>query len=380
MKAGDRQEQLATLNSIGEILNREPDFENAVPEALELLVGLMGLSTGWVFLSNTSQGDSHQGSFSLAASTGLPPALARNERGPLCSDSCECQGLLRKGRLDRGVNMVTCSRLAEAEGDRGGLVLHASVPLLGSEGPIGILNLAAPGDARFGSDTLSFLAAVGKQLGIAFERSRLQAQRTREASYTAALEERERLAKQMHDSLAQLLFAADLSLQTALVANASAEPSAAVQRAAEAVQGALTELHGLVEVKRPADLSNGLLPGLSRLAQRTGGGQMHVHLDAQPLEVHGAAAEASYRIAQEAVGNALRHCRGQNVWIRLRRVRDDLQLMVSDDGKGFDPAGPHGGLGLAGMRQRAAAVGGVLQIDSSGDGTTVSLEVPWQHD
>jgi two-component system NarL family sensor kinase len=380
LKVGDRQEQLATLNSIGEILNREPEFGHAVPEALERLVRLMGLATGWVFLSNTRQGDSHQGSFSLAASTGLPLALSAGDRRPLCKGSCECQGLLRRGRLDRGVNMVTCSRLADAEGDRGGLELHASVPLLGSEGPVGILNLAAPGDARFDPDTLAFLAAVGKQLGIAFERSRLQAERTREERYTAVLEERERLARRMHDSLAQLLFAADLSLQSALAEAPEGGASPALERAAEAVRSALADLQGLVEVQRPADLSSGLLPALGRLAQRTGGGEVRVHLDAQPLEAFGEVAETLYRIAQEAVGNALRHGRARNVWIGLRRTDQGLRLQVGDDGVGFETGSAHGGLGLDGMRRRAGSAGGELRLESGPDGTTVGVEVPWQPD
>jgi two-component system NarL family sensor kinase len=377
LKLGDRQDRLSTLNSIGEILNREAEFERALPRALEKLVRLVGLSTGWVFLSNTSQGDSHQGSFSLAASTGLPPALARNRGAPLCSGSCECQGLLRKGKLDRGVNMVTCSRLAGSQGDRGGLELHASVPLLGAEGPVGILNLAAPGDARFDSETLAFLAAVGKQLGVAFERSRLQAQRTLEARYTAALEEREQLARRMHDSLAQLLFAAELSVQSALAEASSDPPSPALQRAAESIRAALADLQGLVEVQRPADLSSGLAPALTRLAQRTGGGETQVHLDSQPLEVDGPVAEALYRIAQEAVGNALRHSGCANVWISLRRAGDALHLEVSDDGRGFEIGASHGGLGLDGMRRRATAAGGSLRVESGNGGTSVMAEVPW---
>ncbi|HEX7005139.1 MAG TPA: GAF domain-containing sensor histidine kinase [Trueperaceae bacterium] len=379
MRVGSRQEQLEVLNTLGEVLNREPEFERALPEALERLVRLMGLSTGWVFLSNTSQGDSHQGSFSLAASTGLPPALERDDREPLCSGSCDCQGLLRRGKLDRGVNMVTCSRLAKARGDRGGLELHASVPLLGAQGPVGIVNLAAPGDTRFEASTLTFLAAVGKQLGIAFERSRLQARRTREARYTATLEERERIARQMHDSLAQLLFAADLSLQAALDEQGE-DPSPSLVRAAEAVAGALADLRGLVEVQRPADLSSGLLPALSRLAERTGGGSVRVHLDSQPLDAFGRAAETLYLVAQEAVGNALRHGECTNIWLRLEAVEDRLRLTVADDGKGFDPHRAAGGLGLQGMHDRTKGAGGSFAIESGQDGSRVVAEVPWRTD
>lgn len=370
------------LNILGEILNRESEFEEALPEALERLVRLTRLSAGWVFLSNTSHGDSHGGSFSLAASTGLPPALEQDERRPLCSGSCECQGLLRLGKLDRGVNMVTCSRLAQAEGDRGGLELHASVPLLGAQGPVGILNLAAPGDARFPKGTLTFLAAVGKQLGIAFERSTLQARRNREARYTATLEERERLARQLHDSLAQLLFAADLSLQAALAEESQrvargATSSPTLQRAADAVSGALSDLRGLVEVHRPADLSNGLLPALARLAERTGAGSAQVHLDSQRYDVRGSVAEALYRIAQEAVGNALRHSGCANIWLRLQASGGHLRLELADDGQGFDPQRSGGGLGLEGMQERAKGAGGWLQIDSGKHGTRVVAEVPW---
>ena len=376
MKVGSRQEQLEVLNTLGEVLNREAEFEKALPEALDRLVRLLGLTTGWVFLSNTSQGDSHQGSFSLVASTGLPAALEVDERAPLCQGSCDCQGLLRQGKLDRGVNMVTCSRLAKAVGDKGGLELHASVPLLGADGPVGIINLAAPGDARFEKSTLTFLAAVGKQLGIAFERSRLQARRTREARYTAALEERERLAREMHDSLAQLLFAADLSLQSALTEQ-GANRSTALERAADAVAAALIDLRGLVEVQRSADLSTGLLPALSRLAERTGSGATQVHFDSQRHEVHGRTAEILFRVAQEAVGNALRHSGCANIWMRLQATEGRLRLTVIDDGGGFDPSSAGGGLGLEGIRQRVGQAEGYVTIESGAEGTRLVAEVPW---
>src|SRR5690606_17115371 len=135
------------------------------PRALERLVALVGVTAGWMFVTTVDAGDTHEGSFRLAAATGLPPALEHDDRAPLRHDRCECQRRLQGGGLDRGVNMVTCSRLRDAEGDKNGLVMHASVPLLGRRGPVGILNLAAPGATHFSEETLAFLSVLGRQLG-----------------------------------------------------------------------------------------------------------------------------------------------------------------------------------------------------------------------
>ena len=378
MKLQTPLEQLTTLNAIADLLNREPSFANSIGPALETLAELVGLSSGWVFVTNALEGDAHRGTLRLAAYCGLPPALDREGQANLNRGSCECMGMFGRGQLDRGVNMVTCSRLQWAVGDKGGLEVHASVPLLGQRGPVGILNLTAPGDLRFDEETLSFLSAVGKQLGTAFERSRLQEARTEEARYAAALEERQRLAQEMHDSVAQLLFAADLSLRVAQEQPEESARQRAIHNSSDILQTALSELQGLVEVLRPADLSFGLDNALLRLAQRTSG-SLDVHLDAADIEVDPEVADGLYRIAQEAVHNALRHSGGRSVHIQLRRTPAALLLAIEDDGVGFDQTSSPGGLGLAGMRDRAAALGGNLDIGARpGGGTRVQVEVPWQ--
>jgi len=380
VRAPTRLQRLAALTAIADVLNAAPTFEEAAPEALGRLLPRVGLSTCWMFLSNVAEGDTHQGSFRLAASTGLPPALARDDKAPLRSERCECQRLLERGKLDRGINMVTCSRLRDAAGDKGGLRIHASVPLPGRGGPVGILNLAARGDTRFDDETLAFLSAVGRQLAVAFERSRLLSERTEHARYAAALEERQRLAQQMHDSLAQLLFAADLSLEVAEQHPDADRRAAAVADASTSVRDALAELRALVEVMRPADLSTGLRPALQRLAQRIGG-SLRVQLELAEAEPPPAPAEVAFRAAQEAVHNSLRHAAATRLWLRLERAPGILRLVVEDDGTGFgdDPEAVVGrGLGLAGMRQRAGALGGTLRLgDRRGGGARVVMEVPW---
>jgi two-component system NarL family sensor kinase len=359
-----RLKELATLNQILEVLNKRADFKEALQAALEELVELLGLSTGWVFVSQVEPGDARQGQLALSVSTGLPPALAAEDRRCLREKSCDCHWLFRQGALDRGVNIVTCSRLESAQGDKGGLEVHASVPLLTKDGPVGILNLAAPGREPFDAETLEFLTAVGRTLGLAFRRARLQEQQLREREALAALEERARLAREMHDSVAQLLFAAELSLKVAR--ESPKQQEAALERSTELVGAALAELRGLVELLRPADLSQGLYPALCRLADRVNG-VVRVHLDAQNLELPERVAESLYRIAQEGIHNALRHARPKNLWIRLDLHRGQARLRVEDDGRGLSEEVARG-LGLLSLEQRAAALGGSLRVSNRARG------------
>lgn len=376
MNGDVRLERLATLNAIGEILNREADFRAAAGEVLQRLTELTRLSSGWVFVTTVERGDAHEGGFRVAAAVGLPPALAAETCHPLREGRCECQGMLRRGELERGVNMVECSRLATAAGDRGGLVIHASVPLLGRAGPVGILNLAAPGERRFDEETLQFLAAIGKQLGAAFERWRLQEARTEQARYAATLEERQRLARAMHDSLAQQLFAAELSLQVAQASPDAGVGRDAVARAAGLVSQSLAELRSLVEVMRPADLSSGLAAALARLAERVSpaGPRVTLEISAGPLEPEAEA--ALFLIAQEALLNAVRHAAPTRLWLRLDEGDGTVRLRVEDDGRGL-PAEPVSGVGLESMRDRTRSLGGAFRIaPREGGGTVVEARLP----
>lgn len=370
-----RLDELAALNVVGEILNREPSFAVAAERTLERLVALLALEAGWVFVTGANGSDGADGTLAVAATTGLPPALASDDAAALRCGGCDCHTLFHAGRLDAGVNIVYCSRLAAAVGATGGLEIHASVPMLGARGPVGIMNLAAPGRRRFDEATLAFLTAVGRQLGIAFERATLSELRHREARYTAALEERQRVATLVHDSVAQSLFAAELTLRTVLL-GAGADDR--IETAVGLVGEALERLRALVEVLRPMDDQIPLNVMLDRLAQRLSGA-IDVRLDVGAADVAGPAAPVLYRIAQEATLNALKHARARTLWLRLE-VRDGTAtLTVGDDGVGTTAdaeAGP--GLGLRGMRDAATGAGGSLELrERRGGGTVVVARVPW---
>ena len=132
--AQQRITELTTLNTLAQTLNRAIDLRDALDTALAHIVELMGLSTGWIFLKGEGE------SYTLAARHNLPPAISYP--GGAWEDDCDCQELCGAGKLDRAVNMVRCSRLRNAVGDKRGLAQHASVCLRSGDELLGILNVA----------------------------------------------------------------------------------------------------------------------------------------------------------------------------------------------------------------------------------------------
>lgn len=200
----------------------------------------------------------------------------------------------------------------------------------------------------------------------------------------AVAQERNRIARELHDSVSQSLVAASYNADT-LPSLVDTRPEEAHERAEEIRQltrGALAELRTVLFELRPQAIERTALRDLLRqLADAAGGrGRIGVSLalsgdgDDPPPAVK----TAMYRIAQEALNNVVRHARAKHAWLRLDRRRDRTSLTILDDGVGFDPAAVHGDhIGLAIMRERAAEVR--LGIDVAaviGGGTKVTVSWP----
>jgi NarL family two-component system sensor histidine kinase LiaS len=204
--------------------------------------------------------------------------------------------------------------------------------------------------------------------------------RTREQ--LATLEERNRLARDLHDSVKQEIFAATMTLGAAQ-ALWEQDAETARQKVGDAfalARKAQQDLTALIQELRPPDLEGrGLIEALeehvARWAQRSGmeaefGGEVP---DALSLE----AEQALFRVAQEALANVAKHSGACRVAVTLARAEDKVILTVRDDGCGFDVhTGGGAGLGLRSMRERVVALGGDLTLDSGGDGTEVRAAVP----
>src|SRR5579875_3312397 len=179
-----RDDPVSILHTVAATLNQVPDVREAMTRILPRLTRALGLHTAWMFLFET-------GSTQVAdvAYTGLPPALRERRARPLREGACRCQDSFRAGELTRAVNIVRCTRLKRATGDKGGLVFHASVPLLSKDRRLGILNVASPGRELFSAEVLRVLSAVGQQVAVAVERSGLFREASRRAEMAGRLEQ-----------------------------------------------------------------------------------------------------------------------------------------------------------------------------------------------
>jgi signal transduction histidine kinase len=244
---------------------------------------------------------------------------------------------------------------------------------------IGVLVLAHPRPDAYGAAAVGQLEPFVSPVAIALENERLR-QRARRA---AMLEERSRVARELHDAVTQTLYSASLiaeALPDALERD-RARAALGVAELHRLTTGALAEMRALLIELRPKALTEASLGKLLQLL-----GAALQSRSAIPITVTivrdctlaPAVQLACYRIAQEALNNAVKHAAAREVLVSVDCTPDKVLLRVSDDGRGFDPApAPDGGLGLGILRERASEIGAQLTIDSApGAGTTVTLH--WQ--
>jgi signal transduction histidine kinase len=246
---------------------------------------------------------------------------------------------------------------------------------------LGELYLSGTASGRFSAADQKIVEMLASHAGIAIATARLY-QRAQEL---AVLEERERVARELHDAVSQTLFSMVYEARAASD-RAVSEPGAAteaLQRLEEQAASALSEMRGLVYALRPKSLErDGLVATLADhvdALRRSHSVVIDLVLEADP-QLSLDEEVALLRIAQEALQNALKHAGGAGATVTLRRTRAGTELAVRDDGEGFDidqlPRTVRT-MGLSTMRDRAAAIGASLDLDSApGDGTEVRVFLP----
>ncbi len=256
------------------------------------------------------------------------------------------------------------------------------VPIVARGEVIGALYLTEKAGApTFSADDERLIELLAAHAAIAIENARLY-ERSRELSI---VEERNRLARELHDSVTQRLFGVALAAESAstLLERDRAAAATELRRVSELARGAMEELRAVVFELRPASLeAEGLATVLRKhvdVLKRVSGRAIELRVGEPPRLPAGPAAQV-LRIAQEALGNALRHANAERIEVRLDNGGGRLVLSIKDDGRGFDTAARDvrgQRLGLTSMEERAGELGGRLAIDSTpGAGTTVRLEVP----
>jgi signal transduction histidine kinase len=276
---------------------------------------------------------------------------------------------------DAAADSRVAHQITDAEQIRS--LVHVPIVVDGQVFGVFGINYVAP--RRFVGDEQRLLLALAHRAGLAIENARLYA-RAREA---AALEERQRLARDLHDAVTQTLFSASL-IADVLPAIWRRDPTQGAARLEELRvlnRGALAEMRTLLLELRPDALLESDLPDLLRQLVEAFHGRVRVEAS---LDVHGDrkveadVQVALYRIAQEALNNVAKHAQATRVTLTLRLSDEQVDLTVVDDGRGFDPdAAAAGHLGLEIMRERAAAIGAVLRVASRpGDGTRLTVVWP----
>jgi PAS domain S-box-containing protein len=260
------------------------------------------------------------------------------------------------------------------------VVSHLLLPMAVGDRVVACLILAHSDPGYYTAGRVALAQAVANQAAIAIDNAQLYER----AQQVAVLEERQRLSRELHDSVSQALYSIVLGTKTARALldrdpSRLADPLEFVLSQAER---GLAEMRALIFELRPEALEqDGLVTALERQADLIRTRHMvaiELELCAEP-DVPVPLKEALYRITQEALHNTVKHAQAQHVGLSLANEGNELTLVIRDDGAGFDASGEFPGhYGLRSMQERAAGLGGSTRIHSApGAGTTVHVAVPY---
>jgi two-component system NarL family sensor kinase len=344
---------------------------------LRFATELFELETGWIWLLDEDTQVPY-----LAAARQLPPAL---EQAGLMDGQryCYCLDSYQRGTLAGAANisLITCTRLKDLQTGTRGLTHHASIALNAHGRQLGVFNVVGADWRELSADDLRLLATVGDMLAIAIERARLFAH----SAEIGAAEERSRLAREIHDTLAQGLSAIALQLEAAdarLETTASADPArAAIGRALALAQHHLRDARAAVlDLRGTALAGRGLADALREAAEACATEHgLHLRFSAEVTRGIPQRIEAGLlRIAQEALTNVGRHARATTLAVQLLASESTVILLVDDDGAGFAPETVRPDrFGLTGMSERAHLLGARFDLQSApGAGTRITLTCP----
>jgi len=369
-----RNQELSILNAIAQDLNRALTLEKALDTALRQTVHLLQLKTGWIWLISPQDGSSY-----IAASYNLPPIF--EERPDLLNGTCYCLKKYIDDHLADTANIseITCTRLKDLQKGTDGLRFHASVPLVSNKGKIGIMNVLSEHSQQLSEDQLQLLHTIGDMLSIAIERARL----FERSQHLGVMEERNRLAREIHDTLAQGLSGIALKLETTQALLESKKVEKANQWLSQTIEFTRQNLEearrSVLDLRATPLQGHNLVEALRALAEAHNDeleGKLEVIGTYHPLDQRGEL--GLYRIAQEALTNIRKHAQSKAFQLRLQYEADQVLLTIADAGCGFKEDEESTGLGLVGIRERVHLLKGKMNLQSTPDsGTRIEVQVPY---
>jgi PAS domain S-box-containing protein len=369
-----RQEVLELLQELTKLASSSLSLTEIGGRVLELVHQRLGLATGAIFALEPAARE-----LQALALIGFSDEATNEMQVLPLDDESTITSLVRNGlpivtHESGPLPARTEERLREAVGTAA--VRWVAIPVQKGDSILGVLGLTFLGKRPFEEDEFSLYRSIAELLAAAFENARLY----REERRVAQTEERNRLARDLHDSITQALFAAALKAEALLQSGDIPESSVdAVEGVRRLTRGALAQMRTMLlelRAESPEDVPIEQL--LRNVAEATEGrANIVVAVDVRgdrglPQALHAAV----YRVTQEALNNVARHSGARRASVVLQIEERRVRLLISDDGRGFqlaEVAPTH--LGMRSMRERAAEVGAELRVVSApGEGTLIIMD------
>jgi two-component system sensor histidine kinase DevS len=371
-----RNEELEVSLGLSDMVSSEMELDDLLRVMLERVSGLFGADAAEIHLR-----DEDRNVYELALHYGEAEAAFREierfhpgegwvgivgQKGkPLWTSDLERERRFRrKGVVEAGFHSIV------------------SVPLRARGQILGVLGLAFYSHRPVNEREVGLLEAVGAGAGITIANARL----TRQARRLAVLEERERIAMDLHDGIIQSIYAVGLTLESSRLMGEKRDPAELQRRLMQAIEGLndiIRDLRNYILDLQPGRMRAETLEAALRQLGRefSANTSICLELTLEPealLRLPAEVSEELYLVAQEALANVAKHAHASRAWLNLRLVEDEILLQVIDNGHGFDVEQEDQllGHGLSNMMRRANAIGGSCDLTSSpGEGTTLSVRI-----
>jgi nitrate/nitrite-specific signal transduction histidine kinase len=369
---------LAALYQVTATASQAIDLTTLLTQSLAQIIRAVQSDGGIVFLVEDNQNDSSTPLLQLVAHQGIS-ARAVEQMTLFAARHGTARWITRHREPLVIPNLAIAPQLPDAMRQLGQVSIVLT-PMRAEGQVLGILGLTRASASPYRDEEITLLASLADQVGIAVQSDHLRER----AHHATILEERQRLARELHDSVTQMMYSvllfAEATRDSIHISNQT-QSELYINRLHETAQQALREMRLLIYESQPQPVTqDGLVEALHRRLQmvenHSGIGTQLLADDTLDLPV--AVQIEMYGIAQEALNNVLKHSAATQVTVQVH-VTDAVQLEIRDNGKGFarDTLNENTGVGLASMRERAGRLGGTLAIDSRpGEGTRVQLRIP----
>jgi two-component system sensor histidine kinase DevS len=371
-----RNEELELINSLATTVSSELSLQSIIDATLARVMDLFGAQAGVVFLREDTTSrfkmTLHQGvaedvfkeTETFRTGEGWLGSVAKSAKPAWATRMQGDLDIHRQKVIAAGLNSLVC------------------VPLMAQGRVVGVLELAFKDLRDVSVSELGLLEAVGAGVGIAVENARLNRQTRR----VAVLEERERIAMDLHDGIIQSIYAVGLALESSRMFEAGSldDLRVGLGRAIEGLNAIIRDIRAYILDLQPSRISTDDLGGaLYRLAREFKANTLiepEVLIDPAAIGVlRSRRSSGLFLIAQEALANVAKHAKASRAWLNLRLNDGEISMQIIDNGRGFDRgrSQPALGHGLSNIEQRAHIIGGEVEfLSEPGQGTTVTVRLP----